>query len=93
VGGVAMAQCFPDRGTVRIVLCDTGRGVRAASASNYPEIRTDLEAVKLALLPHVSGAFSGGPYHASVNAGLGLFFSQKDSRHRPPAVTWRSAPP
>jgi anti-sigma regulatory factor (Ser/Thr protein kinase) len=81
-GGVAIAQHFPERGDIQIVLCDVGRGVRGSLKPNYPEIATDVEALKLALLPHVSGAVSSGPYAASDNAGLGLFFCKE--------IAWRA---
>jgi anti-sigma regulatory factor (Ser/Thr protein kinase) len=79
--GVAMAQYFPARNRIQLVICDTGRGVLAALQRNYPEAATHMEAVKLALLPHVSGAFDRGTYSASDNAGLGLFFTKE--------ISWR----
>ncbi|MBI3843802.1 MAG: DUF4325 domain-containing protein [Planctomycetes bacterium] len=82
IGGVAIAQYFPDRKHVQIAIVDNGRGVKAALADQYPEVRTHLESVKLALLPHVSGAVSVGPYGSSDNAGLGLFFCKE--------ICWRS---
>lgn len=82
VGGVAIAQFFPDRNSLQIVICDSGRGVREALRHNYPEIAGDLEALKLAVLPHVSGAQATGPYSASDNAGLGLFFCKE--------IAWRA---
>lgn len=82
-GGVAIAQRFPDRKAIQIAIADTGRGILGALNKNYPELRTDLEALKLALLPHVSGAASAGGDNVSVdNAGLGLFFSKE--------IAWRS---
>ncbi|HQU45805.1 MAG TPA: hypothetical protein PK867_23525, partial [Pirellulales bacterium] len=47
----------------------------------YPEIQNETEAVKLAVLPHVSGAFGEG-FAGSNNAGLGLFFTKE--------ICWRS---
>jgi anti-sigma regulatory factor (Ser/Thr protein kinase) len=82
IGGIAIAQYFPDRGHIQIVLCDIGQGVRCSLQPNYPEIAGDLEALKLALLPHVSGAVQTGPYGSSENAGLGLFFSKE--------IAWRA---
>jgi hypothetical protein len=81
-GGVAIAQHFPQRKSLQIVMCDAGRGIRDSLRGNYPEIATDLEALKLALLPHVSGAVPSGPYGASDNAGLGLFFCKE--------IAWRA---
>jgi hypothetical protein len=78
VGGVAMAQFFPKPQTVQISISDRGRGLRESLAGNYPELRSDLEAAKLAVLPHSSGApFTRGPYSSPDNAGLGLFFCKE----------------
>lgn len=82
VGGVAIAQYFPDREAIQISVCDRGHGVLETLQSAYPELENDLEGLKLAVLPHVSGAFAGGMYSASENAGLGLFFVKE--------ICWRS---
>ena len=83
VGGVAIAQHFPERGALQVAICDLGRGVFAALHDRYPEIRTSMEALRLAILPHVSGALpSSGYANASENAGLGLFFSRE--------IAWRA---
>jgi len=82
IGGVAIAQYFPEAHRIQIAICDCGIGVREALLPRYPEISGNLEALKLALLPHVSGAMPHGPYHSSENAGLGLFISKE--------ICWRS---
>lgn len=83
IGGVAIAQYFPDRKALQISISDRGRGVRESLQDNYPEVRSDLEACKLAVLPHASGAASPvGPYESLDNAGLGLFFSKE--------IAWRA---
>jgi anti-sigma regulatory factor (Ser/Thr protein kinase) len=83
IGGVAIAQYFPAAKAVQISICDWGCGVRESLCANYPEIRTDLEALKLAVLPHASGAdLELGPYASLENAGLGLFFSKE--------IAWRA---
>jgi hypothetical protein len=81
-GGVAIAQFFPERRAIQISICDCGQGVLAALSRTYPELKNDGESLKLAVLPHVSGAFRTGTYSASENAGLGLFFSKE--------ICWRS---
>jgi len=81
-GGVAIAQYFPDRHAIQIAMCDSGRGVFSSLKSPYPELRGDMEALKFAVLPHVSGAFRHGMYSAADNAGLGLFFSKE--------ICWRA---
>ncbi|MCG3127723.1 MAG: hypothetical protein CHACPFDD_02593 [Phycisphaerae bacterium] len=81
-GGVAIAQYFPQRHDIQIAVCDTGRGVFDSLRANYPELRSHLESLKLAVLPHVSGAAAPGPYGAQENAGLGLFFCKE--------ICWRT---
>jgi len=83
VGGVAMAQYFPEARTVQISISDRGVGLCESLRTNYPELRGDLEAAKLAILPHASGAaMNGGPYFSLENAGLGLFFCKE--------IAWRA---
>jgi len=82
IGGVAIAQHFPDRNALQISVCDAGQGVLSSLLRTYPELKTDLEALKLAVLPHVSGAFQQGVYSGSENAGLGLFFGKE--------ICWRA---
>jgi len=75
VGGVAMAQFYPRTGLVEVVVADAGVGIRTTLTRGYPELRTDLGALKFSLLPHVSGTFGEGAYQSMKdNAGLGLFF-------------------
>jgi hypothetical protein len=70
IGGIAIAQYFPDRHFIQIAISDCGQGILKSLSRTYPEIRSELEALKLAILPHVSGAFTTGAYSASENAGL-----------------------
>jgi hypothetical protein len=81
IGGVAIAQHFPERHAVQVAICDCGRGVFESLKNNYPEVQSNLESLKLALLPHSSGARPAGPYGGSENAGLGLFFCKE--------IAWR----
>lgn len=74
-GGVAMAHYYPTTGLVEVCVADMGLGIKATINEAYPEIDTDLRALKLATLPHVSRTFRPGGYtRMSDNAGLGLFF-------------------
>lgn len=74
-GGVAMAQYFPRTGLVEVCVADVGVGIKSTINEAYPEIDTNLKAIKLATLPHVSGTFKPGGYtRMNDNAGLGLFF-------------------
>ncbi|MEF8700946.1 MAG: DUF4325 domain-containing protein [Candidatus Accumulibacter sp. UW20] len=75
VGGIAMAQYYPSSGLVNICVADMGVGVKESLREAYPELETDLQALKLATLPHVSRTFGPATYTAMRdNAGLGLFF-------------------
>ena len=92
IGGVAIAQYFPKPKTVQVSISDRGQGLPASLEHNYPELRTDLEAAKLAVLPHSSGSpelplraqhkDELGPFSSPDNAGLGLFFCKE--------IAWRS---
>lgn len=74
-GGVAMAQYYPKTGLVEVCVADMGLGIKTTINEAYPEIDTNLKALKLATLPHVSRTFKPGGYTSmSDNAGLGLFF-------------------
>ena len=74
-GGLAMAQYYPNTGLVDLVVCDGGTGIRNTLQAKYPEIDSDLKAVKFATQAHVSGTFKAGAYsQMHENAGLGLFF-------------------
>jgi hypothetical protein len=89
---VAIAQYFPKPKTVQVSISDRGQGLPASLEHNYPELRTDLEAAKLAVLPHSSGSpelplraqhkDELGPFSSPDNAGLGLFFCKE--------IAWRS---
>lgn len=77
IGGVAMAHYFPKSGLVEICVADCGIGIKETLKVAYPEIDTDLKALKFATQPHVSGTFVAETslYNdMKDNAGLGLFF-------------------
>lgn len=81
---VALAQRFPESGHVQVAVCDSGQGVRNSLEAYYPEIVTDLEALRLAVLPRTSGAVPPTTYGGSgdQNQGLGLFFTRE--------IAWRA---
>ena len=75
IGGLAIAQYYPNTGIVDLVVCDGGTGIKDTLQPKYPEIDSDLKAVKFASQAHVSGTFRAGAYsRMHENAGLGLFF-------------------
>lgn len=74
-GGIAMAQYYPNTGLVDLCVADSGVGIKATLNEAYPEIDSDIKALKLATLPHVSRTFGPAVYSTMRdNAGLGLFF-------------------
>lgn len=75
VGAVAMAQYYPNTGLVEICVADCGLGIAKTLSEAYPEINSDMKAVKFATQPHVSRTFVPAMYNSMQdNAGLGLFF-------------------
>ncbi len=71
-GALLCAQYYPKTNTIRIGIADTGAGIRTTITRSHPA-PTDLEAIRLALMPGITGttAREGG---TSENAGAGLFF-------------------
>jgi len=79
-GAVVAAQYYKKSGTVRIGICDGGIGIRESMARAWPQhALTDIDAIKWALVPGVSGTTSneGG---TEENAGAGLFFIKSIAR-------------
>lgn len=71
-GAIVVAQYYRKTNRVSIAICDTGIGVwRSMNGVWHP--RTDLEALRLALSPGITGTtrMEGG---TSENAGAGLFY-------------------
>jgi hypothetical protein len=84
-GAVVCAQYYTGehasgRQYVSVGVADTGRGVRASLASNYPAIASDAEAVLKAIQPGITGAVPAGMYGSPDNAGAGLFFTRRLSQ-------------
>jgi anti-sigma regulatory factor (Ser/Thr protein kinase) len=73
-GAIVAAQYSPERGVVRIGICDTGIGIKGSMSYTWPNrTKTDLDAIKWALVPGVSGTTMNESGTAE-NAGAGLFF-------------------
>lgn len=73
-GAIVAAQYYQDKKLIRLGICDTGMGIRSAMEYTWPnQTKTDLDAIKWALVPGVSGTTKkeGG---TESNAGAGLFF-------------------
>jgi hypothetical protein len=76
------AQHWPTRGRVHLALLDRGKGIRASLSRNpFLEIETDLSALKLALMPGVSGRMYKGvrrnKHDIWQNTGYGLYMTSR----------------
>ncbi len=71
-GAVVAAQYYQSSNMIRLGICDTGIGIQKAINQSW-DVKTDLDALKLALVPGVTGTTrrEGG---TEANAGAGLFF-------------------
>lgn len=71
-GAVVAAQYYKTSNIIRLGICDTGVGIWKTISRSWPAARTDLDAIKLALTPGISGTTTreGG---TEQNAGAGLF--------------------
>lgn len=71
-GAILCAQYYKKSNSIRIGIADTGLGIKATITRSH-RAETDLDAVRLALMPGVTGTTSreGG---TEQNAGAGLFF-------------------
>lgn len=73
-GAIVAAQYYKKSNTIRIGICDNGIGIKKSLQKYWAtHAKTDLEAIKWALVPGISGTTSkeGG---TEDNAGAGLFF-------------------
>ncbi len=71
-GAVVAAQYYTKSNSIRIGIADTGIGIHESINQSH-QAQTDLEAIRLALTPGITGTTSkeGG---TEQNAGAGLFF-------------------
>ncbi|MBI4176359.1 MAG: sensor histidine kinase, partial [Candidatus Aenigmarchaeota archaeon] len=71
-GAVVCAQYFKKSKKIAVGVADTGQGIKNSINFSYPA-KTDMEAIKLALTPGITGSTQkvGG---TETNAGAGLFF-------------------
>ncbi len=71
-GALLCAQYYKKSNSIRIGIADTGVGIKTTINQSYPA-ETDLEAIRLALMPGITGTTrrEGG---TEQNAGAGLFF-------------------
>ncbi len=71
-GAIVSAQYYKKSNTIRIGIVDNGVGIKKTINNAYPA-KTHLEAIRLALMPGITGTTQrmGG---TEYNAGAGLFF-------------------
>ena len=73
-----MAQFYPKPGEVDVIVADMGQGIRASLGGN---MQSDLEAIKEAIRPYISGIRNNpGVYTSTImsgNEGLGLFITSE----------------
>lgn len=78
-GAIVAAQYSQKSNTIRIGICDTGIGIRRSMMATWPgQTNTDIDAIKWALIPGVSGTtlnISGN----DINGGAGLFITKSIS--------------
>lgn len=77
-GALVAAQYNKRKNKISIGICDTGIGVKS-SLNKYHHPKNDLEALRLALMPGVSGTTSR-PDGTEQNAGAGLFIVKSLAR-------------
>jgi len=73
-GAIVAAQYYKKSNTIRLGICDNGIGIKKSMQKHWQSrTKTDLDAIKWALVPGISGTTSreGG---TEDNAGAGLFF-------------------
>ncbi len=71
-GAIVSAQYYKKSNTIRMGIVDNGVGIKKTINNAYP-VKTHLEAIRLALMPGITGTTQriGG---TEYNAGAGLFF-------------------
>lgn len=61
---------------IHFIIADTGMGIKDHLSQTYTGIESDLDAIRMAIKPQVSGTFGGAdPYMSKNNAGVGLYIS------------------
>lgn len=71
-GAVLCAQYYTSSNRICIGIADTGLGIKSTISQSH-RVQTDLDAIKLALWPGISGT-TPRPGGTAENAGAGLFF-------------------
>ena len=73
IGAILCAQYYKKSNTIRLGIVDRGVGIKQTISNSYPTTKNDVDAIKLALTPGITGTTKriGG---TAQNVGAGLFF-------------------
>jgi len=64
------------RDEIHFIVADIGVGIKTHLSQTYKGLESDIEAIRLAIKPQVSGTFGvSNPYESKDNAGVGLYIS------------------
>lgn len=67
---------YQSQNEIHFIIADTGIGIKNHLSQTYSGIESDIEAIKMAIKPQVSGTFGlSDPYKSKNNAGVGLYIS------------------
>jgi hypothetical protein len=72
---------YKNRQEMSFIVADIGVGIKKHLEGYYPPFAADVDALKFAIRPGVSGTFgSSDPYQGKNNAGIGLYISSSIAR-------------
>jgi hypothetical protein len=81
IPAIAQISWYRSRGELSFLIADLGPGIKAHLQAAAGPFETDLDAIRKAAEPNVSGTFgTASPYYTQNNAGLGLFVSSELAR-------------
>jgi hypothetical protein len=66
---------YSNRQEMSFIVADLGIGIKRHLENVYPSFANDVDAIKYAIRPGISGSVASDPYQAKNNAGVGLFLS------------------
>jgi hypothetical protein len=66
---------YSNRQEMSFIVADLGIGIKRHLENVYPTFANDVDALKYAIRPGVTGTRASDPYEAKNNAGVGLFLS------------------
>lgn len=76
IPSITQFSWYSQKDEISFIVADLGVGIKKHLGQAYSGLESDVQAIKLALQPQVSGTFlRNQPYMAKNNAGVGLFLS------------------